>query len=195
MLKRDYWTLEVRAAEDEARVIEGIASTPEPDRYDDIVEPMGALYRLPMPLLWQHNHDEPVGHVEFAQPNDKGIPFRARVARLDEPGRLKDRLDEAWQSLKANLVRAVSIGFRPLEHSRIENGGLRYLRWEWVELSLVTIPANPEATINTIRSFYEKPAPAATGDGASVVVRLDRNPARAGATPFVIKTIHKEHSK
>lgn len=196
MLKRDYWTLEVRAADDDdARLVEGVASTPAADRYDDIVEPMGALYRLPMPLLWQHNHEQPVGHVEFAEPNEKGIPFRARIARVADEGALKARLDEAWQSVKANLVRAVSIGFRPIEHASIDGGGVRYLKWEWVELSLVTIPANPEATIHTIRSFYEKPARAAPGTGAGVIVRLDRNPSRAGEKPFVINRIHKEIRK
>ncbi|MEX3950611.1 HK97 family phage prohead protease [Paraburkholderia sp. EG287A] len=189
-MNRDYWALEVRSADDDARVIEGTATTPVPDRYDDIVEPMGALYKLPMPLLWQHNHDAPVGHVEFAEPNEKGIPFRARLARLDEPGKLKDRLDEAWQSVKANLVRAVSIGFLPLEESQLEHGGYRFLKWEWVELSLVTIPANPEATIHTIRSMHRRTVPTASGNKGSVVVQLDHNPARVGAKPFVIRKVH-----
>ncbi|WP_233866650.1 HK97 family phage prohead protease [Paraburkholderia adhaesiva] len=188
-MNRDFWALEVRSVDEDVRVLEGVATTPVPDRYEDIVEPMGALYKLPLPLLWQHNHHEPVGHVEFAQPDDKGIPFRARVARLDEPGRLKDRLDEAWQSVKANLVRAVSIGFLPLEESRLEHGGVRFIKWEWIELSLVTIPANPEATIHTIRSMH-RTTRAASGTEGGVVVRLDQNPARAGAKPFVIHKVH-----
>ncbi|MGF6981417.1 HK97 family phage prohead protease [Paraburkholderia atlantica] len=184
-MERAYSLLTIRSADENAHVIEGIASTPTPDRYEDIVEPLGAKYALPMPLLWQHNHAQPVGHVEFAQLTDEGIPFRATIAKVDEPGKLKDRLDEAWQSVRARLVRAVSIGFRPLEHAYLDNGGIRYLSWEWLELSLVTVPANSEATINVIRSI-DTTARAALGIGGGHVVRLEKSPARVGAIPFVI---------
>lgn len=153
MQSRAYSVLHVKAVDDGARVIEGIASTPTPDRMGDIVEPMGAKFALPMPLLWQHDHSAPIGHVEFAKPTRKGIPFKARLAQVDEPGALKDRLDEAWQSIRAGLVRAVSIGFRALEWSRMDDGNYHFLKWEWLELSAVTIPANSDATITTIKSI------------------------------------------
>lgn len=154
-MDRAYSVLEIRAVKDDERVIEGIASTPTPDRMDDVVEPMGAEYSTPMPLLWQHFHDQPVGEVEFARPTKAGIPFRARLIHPDqvESETLKERLRLAWDSVKQKLVRAVSIGFRPIEHSILETGGWRFLRWEWLELSLVTIPANAEATITAIKSF------------------------------------------
>lgn len=189
-LERAYTMLEVRSTDEEHRVIEGIASTPSPDRYEDVIEPMGAKFALPMPLLWQHRSDAPVGDVRFAKPEATGIPFKAHIAQTDEPGKLKERLDEAWQSVKMGLIRAVSIGFRPLEYSMIEGGGVRFLSWEWLELSLVTIPANADATINTIRSF-DSALRAATGHTEGVrVVRLN-TPARASADPFVIHTIHR----
>jgi HK97 family phage prohead protease len=152
-MDRAYSLLDIRAYDDDERVIEGIASTPSPDRYGDIVNPMGAKFATPMPLLWQHDAQKPVGTVEFAKPTKAGIPFRARLAKIEEPGTLKDRVDEAWQSLKAKLVRAVSIGFRSLKHSYLENGGIEFSEWEWLELSLVTIPANADATITSIKSI------------------------------------------
>jgi len=151
-MNRAYAVLAVRAIDDEQRTIEGIATTPSTDRMGDIVEPMGATFALPMPLLWQHNHEAPVGMVEFAKPTKAGIPFKATLARVLEPGTLKDRVDEAWQSVKAGLIRAVSIGFRPIDYETMKDGGLRFKVWEWLELSLVTIPANADATITTIRS-------------------------------------------
>src|SRR5690606_32313024 len=99
----------------------------------DIVEPMGAKFNLPMPLLWQHRHDSPIGHVEFAEPNEKGIPFRARLANITDAGPLKDEVDKAWQAIKSGLVRGVSIGFRVLEHSIMKDGGWRISEWEWLE--------------------------------------------------------------
>jgi len=164
MRDRAYSILHVRDVNDDARVIEGIASTPATDRVGDIVEPMGAKFALPMPLLWQHDAWQPVGHVEFAKPTKNGIPFRATIANIAEPGKLRDRVEEAWQSVKAGLVRAVSIGFRSLEHEFMEGGGIRFRTWEWLELSLVTIPANADATITTVRSI-DAELRAATGRG------------------------------
>ena len=156
-MKRAYSILTLKASADgDERVIEGVASTPTPDRMGDIVEPMGAKFALPMPLLWQHDHSKPVGFVEFAEPTEEGIPFRARLAEVTEAGALKDRIEEAWQSVKAGLVRGVSIGFQALEYSFLDTGGIRFSAWEWVELSLVTVPANAEATIQNIKSIDSK---------------------------------------
>ncbi len=139
--------LTVKAVDDGKRIIEGVASTPAPDRMGDIVEPMGARFSVPMPLLWQHRHDAPVGRVVSLEATPRGIAFRAEVARVEEPGTLRDRIEEAWQSVKAGLVGAVSIGFRSLDGEPIRNGGMKFTSWEFLELSLVTIPANADARI------------------------------------------------
>lgn len=160
---RAYSVLETKnMSEDEEKFyIEGIASTPSPDRMNDIVEPMGAKFKTPMPLLWQHDHSQPVGSVTFAQPTKKGIPFKAEIPKIKEAGSLKERLDEAIQSIKYKLVTAVSIGFRPIEdaYEYMENGGIRFKEWEWYELSAVTIPANSEAVITAIKSVDQKHLP------------------------------------
>jgi len=104
-------------------------------------------------LLGQPRHDSPVGPVRFGKPSDKGIPFVASVAKIASEGVLKDLVDMAWQAVKEKLVRGVSIGFRPLEYSFMESGGIRYTEVEVYELSLVTIPANASATIQTIKAM------------------------------------------
>jgi len=196
-MDRAYSLLDIKSVNEAERVIQGIASTPTPDRMGDIVEPMGAKFALPMPLLWQ-------------QPTKAGIPFTARLVHPDtvESATLKDRLQLAWDSIKTNLVKAVSIGFRAIEYSRLETGGLRFLEWEWLELSAVTIPAQADATINTIKSIdrellavrdggapveVEPEVEAEPEDGAASgpsvhVVKLN-TPARARA-PFVINKIN-----
>lgn len=150
---RAYSLLEIKAFDDDQRVITGMATTPEPDRMGDIVEPLGAKFAAEVPLLWQHRHDSPVGAVKFGKPTKNGIPFSASVATIEKPGVLKDLLDLAWDSVKAKLVRGVSIGFRALEYSFMENGGVRFTETEIYELSLVTIPANASATIQTIKAM------------------------------------------
>ncbi|MBY9700612.1 phage major capsid protein [Pseudomonas aeruginosa] len=183
-MHRAYSVLEVKALDDGQRVITGVATTPSPDRVGDIVEPLGVQFKNPLPLLWQHEHDKPVGTVTFDKPTAKGITFTAKLAEVLEDGKLKERIDEAWQSLKANLVRGVSIGFRPLEYSWMDDGGIRFLQTEVYELSLVTIPCNVEATINTIKSLDRKQL-AASGKKAVPVVRVTP----AGASAIKTKTI------
>jgi HK97 family phage prohead protease len=153
MRQRAWAQFEMKALNDEMRVLEGIASTPTPDRMDDIVEPLGAQFELPLPFLWQHDSEQPVGHVVMAKPGKNGIAVSIKLARVDEPGLLRDRLEMAWQSLKHKLVRGLSIGFAPLEYSYLEKtGGYHFIKWAWMELSAVTIPANVEASIAVIKS-------------------------------------------
>ncbi|MDG9890569.1 phage major capsid protein [Pseudomonas juntendi] len=179
-MNRAYSLLEIKAVDDDARVITGIATTPSPDRMDDVVEPKGAQFKLPIPFLWQHNHDQPVGQVTKATVTDAGIEVTVELAKVDEPGTLKDRLDEAWQSIKAKLVRGLSIGFSPIESANIDGSwGRRFLKWEWLELSAVTVPANSDASIQTIKSI-DREQRAATGTSALPVVRI--TPAGASAT-------------
>lgn len=177
---RAYSLLEVKAYDDDLREITGLATTPEPDRMGDIVEPLGAKFAPELPLLWQHRHDSPVGTVKFGKPTAKGIPFRAQVAKIEEPGALKDLLDLAWQAVKNRLVRGVSIGFRALEYSFMESGGIRFTEVEIYELSLVTIPANASATIQTIKAMDT----AGRGTkGTSFGVPLVKPAAAKGAAP------------
>lgn len=151
---RAYSLLTVKAVDEEKRIIRGMATTPEPDRVGDVVDPMGASFGNNLPLLWMHRHDSPVGTVNFGKATKDGIPFEAKLPVVLEPSQLKARIDEAWQSVKAGLVRAVSIGFRPLEYTIMEDtGGYRFTRSEIYELSLVTVPANAGATITEIKSL------------------------------------------
>lgn len=153
-MKRAYSLLTIKAVDEDKRIITGIATTPETDRMGDIVESDGAEFKLPIPLLWQHDSDQPIGHVIKAKITKAGIEVTAQIAMMDEPGTLKDRLDEAWQSVKTGLVRGLSIGFSALETARIEGTyGLRFIKWLWLELSCVTIPANGSASIQTVKSI------------------------------------------
>jgi HK97 family phage prohead protease len=190
--------------DEKSRILEGMATTPTPDRMGDVVNPLGAKFKLPLPFLWQHDHKSPIGHVIEASPGPEGIWFKAQMAQTDEPGKLKDLLDFAWQCIKMNLVAAVSIGFSAEKYAWIDGGGIEWIEWDWYELSAVTIPAQAEATITAVKSIDaglrkaagildpEIPLPpemAASGH-ASRVVKLNE-PARVGAKPFVIREIKR----
>lgn len=151
-MNRAYSLIEVKSVDESKRVIRGVATTPSVDRVGDIIDPLGVKFSNPLAFLWQHQHDKPIGSVKFDKPTKDGITFEAEIASIDEAGTLKDRLDEAWQSIKSGLVRAVSIGFRPIEYSFMESGGIRFSETEVYELSAVTIPANADALIQHIKS-------------------------------------------
>ena len=179
-MNRAYSLFEIKTFDDDKREIEGIATTPTPDRVGDIVEPKGAAFKLPLPLLWQHNSSQPIGSVTHAKVTSDGITIKAKLAKIDEPGTLKDRLDEAWQSLKHGLVRGLSIGFKPLESAQIkETFSLRFTSWEWLELSAVTIPANSEASISVIKSLDTEQR-AASGHTHRVVTLIPSDPGVSG---------------
>src|SRR5690606_19653006 len=97
-MNRAFSIFEIKAIDEDKRIITGMATTPEVDRVGDIVEPDGAEFKLPVPLLWQHNHDKPIGHVTAARVTRKGIEIVAQIKSIPEDGMLKERLDEAWQS-------------------------------------------------------------------------------------------------
>jgi HK97 family phage major capsid protein/HK97 family phage prohead protease len=157
MNQRAYSTLEIKAATEDGgkRRFSGIASTPETDRMGDIVEPKGAEFKLPLPLLWQHDSRNPIGWITKARVTDSGIEVEGEVASMnDDPDSdLAKALKSYWQYIKSGLVRGLSIGFNAKETARIEGTyGYRIMKWAWLELSAVTIPANEQATILAIKS-------------------------------------------
>ncbi|RYF48678.1 MAG: hypothetical protein EOO27_35025, partial [Comamonadaceae bacterium] len=62
-MDRAFAHVEIKALDEERREFSGIASTPQPDRLGDVVEPMGARFKLPLPLLAKHDKSKPIGEV------------------------------------------------------------------------------------------------------------------------------------
>jgi HK97 family phage prohead protease len=167
-MNRAYSLLTVKAVDEDARVITGMATTPTPDRLQDVVEPDGAQFKLPMPLLWQHDSGQPIGQVTKAKVSKDGIEIVAKIAKG-----ITAEIDRAWSLIKAGLVPGLSIGFKAIETARIEkSNGIRFLKWDWLELSVVTIPANAETTIATVKSI-DTAQRAASGQQARRVVLLN----------------------
>lgn len=205
-MNRAYSVLSIKSIDDNRRVFRGIATTPTPDRVGDVVNPLGVKFKNPLPLLWQHKHDQPIGRVTFEKPTKSGIEFEAEIPVVVEEGPLKDRVDTAWGEIKYGLVRATSIGFLPTgKFTPNKSGGLTFDEIEVHELSAVTIPAQADAIISQIKSIDaayreaegivdEPEIPATPDEGATAktvrVVKLDE-PARDRAKPFVIRSIKR----
>src|SRR5580765_1649081 len=190
IMDRAYSILTVKAVDDETRTITGMASTPSPDRLEDVVEPSGAQFKLPIPLLWQHDSSQPIGHVTHAKVGKGGIEIVAKIANG-----VTAEIDRVYALIKAGLVPGLSIGFKPIEREHIkETKGIRFTKWDWLELSAVTIPANAECTIATVKSIDTAQRAASGHNAATKTLPAPRDiPQRKSAQEGVkMKTIAEQ---
>jgi hypothetical protein len=151
-MDRAFSSVTIKNVSEDRREFEGWASTPTTDRQNDQLMPEGARFELPLPFLLDHDHEKVVGEVYRAEASKAGIRFWARIRKIAEPGAAKDLVDYAWALIKNKLRPVVSVGFRPLEYEHLEGGGLRFLTWEWYELSGVGVAAQPEAKITATKT-------------------------------------------
>jgi HK97 family phage major capsid protein len=177
--------LEIKSVNETKRTFTGMATTPTPDRVGDVIDPLGVEFAKEMPLLLFHQHTMPVGTVRFGKPTAAGIPFEAEIPEVAEPGLFKQDTDRAWHMVKYRVVKAVSIGFRSFLDfmERIqETGGWKFLKSEVMELSLVSVGANPEALIHSVKSVDGGRAALGT---SPAVTRKHLNTPGAAGTPVV----------
>ena len=140
---------EVKNLDDGSRVLKGIASTPTPDRVGDTVVPEGIQFKTPFPLLWQHDPGKPIGTVNKMTITAAGAEVEATIA----PPGTAAYIDEAYNLIKAGLVSGLSIGFRPIDADYDKaTGGFLIKSCELYELSAVTIPANADAAVQSIKA-------------------------------------------
>ena len=183
MLDRAFSIAEIKAVGTaEQRLLRGVATTPSLDRAGDSIDPMGVSAAAVLPLLLFHDATLPVGTVKFDPPTAQGITFEAHIPLIETPGPLRDRTNEAWDSVRHGLIRGVSLGFRsrPEHTARLPGGGTLFKKIDVLELSLVPIPAQTEATILSIRSFASAPpkavkehvSPTLTAESMNALVQL-----------------------
>lgn len=179
-MDRAYSLIEVKNLDESKRTFSGWATTPDVDRVNDTINPLGAKFTNPIVLLHQHDSDRPIGTVKFRKPTKAGIEFDAEIPVIKEPGPLKDRVDTAWGEIRAGLVRGVSIGFRPLRHAYKDDGGVDFQEIEIFELSIVSVPANSAALITSVAKNMDAQA-------IAVLKEFDTQapPADAGSTAAV----------
>lgn len=127
--------------------MEFILSDATSDRYGDSIVADGWDLKnfLKNPIaLFNHDSHFPIGRWEKLLVKDGALRGHLQIA----PKGASARIDEIRALIDAGILRAVSVGFRPIESEPIENsmvGGMRYLKSELVESSLVSVPANPNA--------------------------------------------------
>lgn len=167
--------LEVRAVNEDARIFEGVANSASQDGHGTVIEPAGAVFKLPLPIHLRHDKALPVGNVIATWLKDGLRWVRGQIPKIDDDGTegtrdVKRRVDAAWAEVKSGLVRGLSVEFLPIDPPSFN--ATRWKKWEWRGLGLLTNPSNTDARIAMVRSA---PSPATAGTpspDASGTVRL-----------------------
>lgn len=143
-------------------IIEGLASTYELDRGDDIIVP-GAFAKTlnrhsaegrPVRMLLQHQNGELIGGfpIEFAKETPEGLFVRGEINLEVQRGR------EAYALAKQDVLTDMSIGFsipsrEAVDYQREGDRVLRLIKEvELWEISLVSEPMNPGARVQSVKS-------------------------------------------
>lgn len=142
--------LELHAAEDGKMTVSGYASVfGVVNSYNEIVDKgafIDSLKNKAVRFLFNHNSDAVIGKILECYEDDKGLYF---VAEFNGNIALAK---EVYSMLKEDNINGVSIGFMTLVESYIEN--IRHIvKVDLWEISIVTFPANEQATVEEVRSF------------------------------------------
>lgn len=128
--------------------LEFVLSDDTVDRYGDVVEPSGwdlKNFRKNPIALFGHDSRFPVGTWADLRVEGNRLIGRLQLAAKGTSA----RLDELIALVEQGILRAVSVGFRPIDSDPIDPkqpwGAQRYKRQELLETSLVSVPANPAA--------------------------------------------------
>ena len=161
-------------------VIVGMANTNDKDRVGDVVIPEAFAKSLPMYLknpilLNNHNWDDPIGRVLKAEITDTGLEITARIS---------DTRPDIKTLIREGVLSTFSIGYNELQADFDEDTKTKYIKeLELLEISVVTVPANPEATFTV-----EGAAPAA-GAEASATAGKTKGLKTAKALSEFIETV------
>lgn len=148
---------EVKNDEGEFFVFEGFASTfGNVDHDGDIMVPgcfKESLERRTPVVLWQHNSREPIGMPTELKETDQGLFVVARMPKEDTfvSGRVVPQM-------RVGSVTKMSIGFFNLDSEDEIVEGRRITMIKKVELfefSLVTFPANEQASVTAMKCLQE----------------------------------------
>jgi len=126
-----------------------VASSEVEDRQGEVVKQAGwslTNFKKNPILLWMHDHEKPLGKAERVWLDKTGkspvLKFKGMISTATEYGRA------AKQLMEEGILNSFSVGFRALEMD-----GNSITKAELFEISLVSVPANPEARLLAAKSL------------------------------------------
>lgn len=128
-----------------------VASSSVVDRQGEIIEQTGwdlKNFKQNPIMLWMHDHTKPLGKATRVWLDRTGpkpiLKFKGVISDATEWGRA------AKQLIEEGILNSFSVGFRAMD---IDDNTIT--KAELYEISLVTVPANPEARIIAAKSLKE----------------------------------------
>lgn len=122
-----------------------------PDRVGDMIEP-GTFksIKLPVPMLFGHDHGDPIGTWDVATEKSDGLHVTGKLLISDVA-----RAREVHALVKAGAVKGVSISFITKKSITRPGGGRTIKGLEMIEISLVTVGMHPGARVTSAKSAVE----------------------------------------
>lgn len=126
------------------------------DSYEEIVAPgafaksLGLIAKSgdPLPVLWQHNPNNPIGGYTALSEDAHGLKVAGFLLK-DDVALAK----EAYALMRARVVKGLSIGYYVRSDSYDEKTGIRTLNeLDLREISVVTFPANEAAQVENVKA-------------------------------------------
>lgn len=142
-------------------VIAGYANTATKDRVGDVVQPVAFEKTLPTYLknpilLANHDWNDPIGRTISAQITDKGLYVEAKIS---------DTRPDIKQLIREKVLSTFSIGYNELDADFDETTKTKYIKeLELLEISIVSVPANTEASFTEVSADQGDAAPAEGDD-------------------------------
>ena len=126
------------------------ASSERMDREGDVIKSDGWVldnFKDGGVLLWGHDQNKlPVGRVLWVKQDDGNLLGKARFNRQTQLSKDVEKL------VRIGDLTGISVGFRALESEKTPEG-IMFNKQELLEVSVVNVPANPDAVIHTIKNL------------------------------------------
>lgn len=141
-----------------------------------------------LPLLWNHNSDQPIGLVENVRLDGDRLRGILRFSR-------NAKAEEVWRDVQDGMLRNISIGYQIRDWIESNDSDLiQIVRWSLHEASIAPVPADPTVGIGRSHSDF------VNQDREVVMSEKDPAPVATPATPepvstpvFDLASIRREH--
>jgi HK97 family phage major capsid protein/HK97 family phage prohead protease len=141
--------------------MEFVLSDNSVDRVGDVIEQNWELdnfRKTGSPALFNHDRDQYIGKWENVRVEGNRLVGKLKIAAEGTSA----LIDTVRKLLAQKMLRATSVGFQPLKMEKLNDeasefwGPFRFLKSELLEVSLVSVPANPNA-VSLARSMNLSP--------------------------------------
>jgi HK97 family phage prohead protease len=139
-----------------------IITTGALDRWGEKIDPAGVRWARSVPVLWAHRVSEPIGRTEEIRRDGDQVFASIRLASEG----VSEEADKTYRLIRDGILNSVSVGGIP---HRWEGNVVK--EFELVEVSVVSVPANAQAEMLSVKSVEPETADDLTADEREILRR------------------------